>query len=59
MDRMLPELDATPSGQWLAKSIDGIMHMYGRTTAYWVALDFEISMIPQRARPDVARLSAK
>ncbi len=59
MDRMLPELDATPAGQWLAKSIDGIMHMYGRTTAYGVALDFEYPMIPQRARSDAARISTK
>jgi putative intracellular protease/amidase len=59
MDRMLPELDATPSGQWFAKSIDGIMLLYGRNTAYGVALDFELPMIPQRAQPTAARISAK
>jgi len=59
MDRMLPELDATPSGQWLAKSIDGIMQLYGRTTAYGVALDFEYPMIPQRSQPNAVRISAK
>ena len=59
MDRMLPELDATPSGQCLAKSIDGIMHLYGRTTAYGVALDFEYPMIPQPARPTATRVSVK
>jgi putative intracellular protease/amidase len=46
---VLPAFDATPSGRWLAKSIDGIMLRYGRTTAYGVALDFEYPMIPQRS----------
>jgi putative intracellular protease/amidase len=41
MRRMLPDLDHTPSGQWLAKSIQGIKLLYGRNTAYGVALDFE------------------
>lgn len=41
MSRMLPDLDNTPSGQWLAKSIRGIKLLYGRNTAYGVALDFE------------------
>ena len=59
MDRMLPAPDSTPSGQWLAKSIEGIMQLYGRTTAYGVALDFEYPMIPQPAQPTDARISAK
>jgi putative intracellular protease/amidase len=46
LDRVLPELDATPSGQWLAKSIDGVRQLYGRNTAYGVALDFEYPMVP-------------
>ncbi|MDB6116044.1 MAG: DJ/PfpI family protein [Lacunisphaera sp.] len=44
MDRMLPDFDATPSGQWLAKSIEGIRLRYGRNTAYGVALDFEYAL---------------
>jgi putative intracellular protease/amidase len=49
MDRLLPALDATPSGQWLAKSLEGIAHLYGRNTAYGVSLDFEYPMIPPTA----------
>lgn len=41
MDRMLPEFDATPSGQWFDKSIEGIRLIYGGNTAKGVALDFE------------------
>jgi putative intracellular protease/amidase len=59
MDRLLPEFDATPSGQWFTKSIDGVMQLYGRTTAYGVALDLEYPMIPQRAQPIATRISAK
>ena len=57
--RVLPELDATPSGQWLAKSIEGIARLYGRTTAYGVALDFEYPMIPPSSRAKVRQVSAK
>ncbi|MBC7367480.1 MAG: DJ-1/PfpI family protein [Undibacterium sp.] len=59
MDRILPEFDATPSGQWFAKSIDGINQLYGRNTAYGVALDFEYPLIPQRSQAKAARISAK
>ena len=53
MDRMLPELDATPSGQTLAKCIDGIRLLYGRNTATGVALDFEY-LPPAQAPAQVA-----
>lgn len=46
MDRMLQELDGTPSGQWLGKSVRGIAQLYGPTTAYGVALDFEYPLVP-------------
>jgi putative intracellular protease/amidase len=59
MDRMLPPLDATPSGKWLTKSINGIMQLYGRTTAYGVALDFEDPMIPQWPQPKVSKVAAQ
>lgn len=59
MDRELPELDATPSGQWIAKSIEGISQLYGPTTAYGVALNFEYPMIPQRSRTKVSEISMK
>ena len=59
IDRMLPAFDATPSGQWLAKSIDGIMRLYGRNTAYGVALDFEYPMLPPLTQPQVRRISAQ
>ncbi|MCX6953547.1 MAG: DJ-1/PfpI family protein [Verrucomicrobia bacterium] len=59
MDRMLPALDATPSGLWLAKSIDGIRQLYGTNTAYGVALDFEFPMIPDRPQPTVRKISAQ
>jgi len=59
MDRILPEFDGTPSGQWLAKSIDDIMHLYGRTTAYGVALDFEDPMIPQCPPFNATRISSR
>jgi transcriptional regulator GlxA family with amidase domain len=41
MDRFLPDLDQTPSAQWFEKSIEGIRTLYGPTTAYGVALNFE------------------
>lgn len=56
MDRMLPEFDATPSGQWLAKSIEGIRRMYGRNTANGVAIDFEY---PLSAKPQSQTISRK
>ena len=59
MDRMLPELDAAPSGHWFAKSIAGIRQLYGRDTAYGVALDFEYPMILQRSRSTAALVSAQ
>lgn len=59
MDRTLPTLDDTPSGQWLAKSIDGIMDLYGRNTAYGVALDFEYPMIPEQLRRSSSKVAAK
>ncbi len=59
MDRMLPAFDATPSGLWLAKSIDGIMRLYGRNTAYGVALDFEYPMNLPLTEPHVRRISAQ
>jgi hypothetical protein len=59
LDRMLPELDATPSGQWLAKSIDGINRRYGRTTAYGIALDFEFPLIPAKTHANTPLVSAR
>lgn len=56
MDRILPEFDATPSGQWLAKSIEGIRRMYGRNTANGVAIDFEY---PLSAKPQSQTISRK
>lgn len=55
VNRMLPELDATPSGQWLAKSIEGIRLMYGRNTARGVALDFEYLLPAKAQAPLVSR----
>ena len=52
LDQMLPDLDATPSGQWFAKSIEGIKHLYGPTTAQGVALDFEFPM-PANSSPRI------
>jgi hypothetical protein len=49
MDRELPDLDATPSAQWFEKSLDGIGRLYGKTTAYGVALNFEYPMPAPRA----------
>lgn len=46
LKRELPALDDTPSGLWLEKSINGITQVYGRNTAYGVALNFEYPMIP-------------
>ena len=46
MNRELPPLDGTPSGLWLAKSVEGISQLYGRNTAYGVALNFEYPYIP-------------
>jgi putative intracellular protease/amidase len=40
-DRILPDFDATPSALWFDKSLAGISALYGRKTAYGVALDFE------------------
>jgi transcriptional regulator GlxA family with amidase domain len=57
--RTLPELDATPSGQWLAKSINDIRRLYGPTTAYGVALDFEYPMIPECPLSKAPRISSK
>lgn len=48
MDRELASLDAAPSAQWFERSINGINGLYGRNTAYGVALNFEYPMIPQR-----------
>ncbi len=48
MDRELPALDATPSAQWFPKAIDGISRLYGRNTAYGVALNFEYPMDRQQ-----------
>lgn len=39
--RILPEFDDTPAARWLDKSLAGISAIYGRTTAYGVALNFE------------------
>lgn len=55
MDRMLPELDATPSGQWFDKSIEGIRLLYGRNTANGVALDFEYPLPAQSQAQLVSR----
>jgi len=55
MDRMLPDLDQTPSGQWLAKAISGIKLLYGRKTAYAVSLDFEYPL-PAKSSTEVCPL---
>jgi len=57
MKRELPELDSTPSGLWMTKSIEGIYRLYGRSTAYGVALNFEYPLIPQcpLAKPVASR----
>jgi transcriptional regulator GlxA family with amidase domain len=41
VDRILPELAATPSAQMLDKVLAEIADSYGRSTAYGVAMDFE------------------
>lgn len=55
MDRELPALDATPSAQWFPKALDGISRLYGRNTAYGVALNFEYPMDRQQLPAKVAR----
>jgi len=49
MDRELPALDATPSALWFEKSLNGISQLYGKTTAYGVALNFEYPLNPTRS----------
>ncbi|QYM78363.1 DJ-1/PfpI family protein [Horticoccus luteus] len=49
MDRELPPLEAYPSAESFVKTIDGIHRLYGRTTAYGVALNFEYPLIPKRS----------
>ncbi|MEL5993723.1 DJ-1/PfpI family protein [Hymenobacter segetis] len=41
LSRMLPALGPEPSAQMLDQALAGISALYGRTTAYGVALDFE------------------
>ncbi|MEO6004495.1 MAG: DJ-1/PfpI family protein [Opitutus sp.] len=59
IDRMLPALDSTPSGRWLAKSIDGIAQLYGRNTAYGVAIDFEYPIDPALAASSARTVSRR
>jgi hypothetical protein len=47
LDRELLALEALPSGESFEKTIDGIYLLYGRHTAYGVALNFEYPMIPK------------
>jgi hypothetical protein len=49
IDRELPALGSLPSAEAFVKSIDGIQRLYGRNTAYGVALNFEYPMVPQRS----------
>lgn len=39
--RILPVFDDTPSALWFDKALAGISALYGKTTAYGVAIDFE------------------
>jgi putative intracellular protease/amidase len=39
--RILPAFDDTPSALWLDKALAGISALYGKTTAYGVAINFE------------------
>ena len=59
MDLELQALDATPSGLWMAKSINGISRLYGRNTAYGVALNFEFPMIPKTAPLEACQIAQK
>ena len=47
MDRELPALEAFPSPESFVKTIEGIKRLYGRNTAYGVALNFEYPLIPK------------
>ena len=40
-DQILPAFDDTPSALWIDKALAGISALYGKTTAYGVAIDFE------------------
>lgn len=46
LSREMPPLDATLPAEWFEKSINGITRLYGRNTAYGVALNFEYPLIP-------------
>lgn len=46
MNRELPALEAAPSAEAFVRSIEGISRLYGRNTAYGVALNFEFPYIP-------------
>lgn len=55
IDRELPALGAFPSAESFAKTIDGIRLLYGRNTAYGVALNFEYPMVPRSPRKEEAQ----
>jgi len=40
-DQILPAFDDTPSALWFDRALNGISALYGKTTAYGVAIDFE------------------
>lgn len=47
MNRELPALKAIPSAGAFSETIDGIYLLYGRNTAYGVALNFEYPLVPK------------
>lgn len=55
MDRELPALEVLPSAESFVKTIDGITLLYGRNTAYGVALNFEYPLVPKSPLTKVAQ----
>lgn len=47
VDRELPALGTFPSAESFVKTIDGVCVLYGRNTAYGVALNFEYPLPPK------------
>jgi len=46
LNREVPAFESFPSGESFAKPVDGIRQLYGRGTAYGVALNFEYPVVP-------------
>ncbi len=56
MDRELPALGVISPAESFEKTIDGIFLLYGRNTAYCVALTFEYPLIPKCPLTKVAQV---